>query len=436
MKKFALQFMAVVAPVTVSFASPAYEEPPTVRAADLVPKDMLSGPKFTVDPKVRTDGAMGIFRIHSEFGDFECVGHEMLYKRIDEIRALGELEKVSRTKAVFDALGKAALEPVKAAEKIVKHPVRSIVETPVGVARFLWMIVSAAGDAGNGLAHLAKPDHSKPGHPKPPPGREDPIGYNDARDVWARKLAVDPYTTNRKLAVKLNHLAMISFGTDKVAGAGLGVGVGYIGEVGEWLSWLPDFDERILTAPPPDQRAINARKLATLGVTKPETKRLLDNPWMTPPLQTRFVNGLTRLKGARNPEAMIELAGTVDSEEQAHFLCRSVELLAHYHEKVAPLRALRAYSGVPAGVTANGTLVAAESADLLAWTKPTAELARWRESGSGRSVLLVTGPLTKRAGQGFASRGWRVKETPPDIFSQPAHHPKWRIRLTGHGSGS
>jgi hypothetical protein len=436
MKKFALHLIAAIAPVTASFAKTTYEAPPTVRAADLVPEDMLSGPRYTIDPKVRTDGSMAIFRIHSDFGDFECMGHEMLYKRIDEIRALGEVDKVSRTKAVFDALGHAAMEPVKSAEKIVKHPVKSVVEVPIGAARFLWAILNAAGDAGKGLAHLVKHDNSKPGHPKPPPSREDPIGYNDARDVWARKLAVDPYTTNRKLALKLNHLAMITFGTDKVAGAGLGAAIGSFGAVGDWLSWLPDLDEHILTPPPPDQSVINARKLATLGVTKREAKRLLDNAWMTPPLQTRFVNGLMRLKGAKNPEAMIELAGAVDSEEQAHFLCRGVELLAHYHEKVAPLRVLHAYTGVPAGVTANGTLVAAESVDLLSWTRPTAELAHWREPGAGRLVLLTTGPLTKRAGQGFASRGWRVKETPPDMFSQPAHHPKWRIRLTTHGSGS
>jgi hypothetical protein len=333
-------------------------------------------------------------------------------------------------------LKKAAEDPVKAAEKIARHPVKSVIETPVGVARFLWMVASAAGDAGKGLAHLVNHENTKPGHPKPPPSRDDPIGYNDARDVWARKLAVDPYTTNRKLAVKLNHLAMISFGTDKVAGAGLGVGIGSIGEVGEWLSWLPDFDERILTAPPPDQREINARKLAALGITKPETKRFLDNPWMTPPLQTRFVNGLTRLKGARNPDAMVDLAGTVDSEEQAHFLCRGVEMLAHYHESVASLRELRVYSGVPAGVTANGGVVAAEAVDLLAWTKANAALADGRDLRARRLVLLTTGPLTRRARSGFAVRGWRVKETPADLFMQPSPHPKWRIRLTEHGSGS
>jgi hypothetical protein len=412
MKRFALQLIAAVLPFAASFALPPYEEPPTVRATDLVPASILSGLGYTVDPTVPTDGFVGIFRLHSDFGDFECGGREMLYTRIDEIRALQELERISRTKAFVDAMAAAAEEPVKSAAKIVTHPVKSVIDAPAGVARFFGKIVSGAGDAGKGFAHLVKGGDTKPGQPKPPPSREDPIGYNSARNVWAKKLRVDPYTTNRVLAVKLNHLAMISFGTDKVAGAGVGTALGGLGVVAEWLSWLPDLDEHVLTAPPADVTAINARKLASLGISKPEMKPLLDNPWMSPPLQSRFVNGLVRLKGARNAAAIVGLTSVVESEEQARFLCRSLEMLAHYDAKVAKVRELRAYFGVPAGVTADGVMVVAAGVDLLSWTKLAADFAAGRDP-AGKSVLLVTGPLTKRAREGFAAQGWRVDESAP-----------------------
>jgi hypothetical protein len=48
--------------------------------------------------------------------------------------------------------------------------------------------------------------------------------------------------------------------------------------------------------------------------------------------------------------------------------------------------------------------------DLLAWTKLTADFAAGRDPAAGPSILLVTGPLTQRAREGFAARGWRVKE--------------------------
>jgi hypothetical protein len=91
----------------------------------------------------------------------------------------------------------AAEEPVKAAAKIAAHPVDSVIQAPVGVARFFGKVVSGAGDAGKGMARLVKPDESKAGHPKPPPSRENPIGYNKARSEWARKLGVDPSSSRR-----------------------------------------------------------------------------------------------------------------------------------------------------------------------------------------------------------------------------------------------
>jgi hypothetical protein len=121
---------------------------------------------------------------------------------------------------------------------------------------------------------------------------------------------------------------------------------------------------------------------------------------------------LTRLKGTTNAVALVELAAVVESEEQARFLCHSVEMLGHYHEKGAPLRELRVYFGVPAAVTADGALVVATGVDLLSWTKVTADFAEGRAPADGRSVLLASGLLTPRAREGFAARGWQVTETP------------------------
>jgi len=88
-------------------------------------------------------------------------------------------------------------------------------------------VFGGALDAGRGLTNLAKPRRDDLS--KPPPSREDPVGYNQARDEWAVRLGVDPYTTNRELALKLNHLALISFSTNKVTGAGVGCGMDALG---------------------------------------------------------------------------------------------------------------------------------------------------------------------------------------------------------------
>ena len=391
---------------SIALADPEYESPPTVAARDLVPATVLSGENYTVDENVATDGFMGTFVIRSKYGDFECHGREMFYTRLSEVHALNELEKVSRTKAFAEAIKNAAEEPAKAAVKIATNPVGSAVQAPLGAARLFGDVMKGAYGAGRSAVNVTKP---KENHPKPPPDREDPIGYNKSRNEWARRICVDPYTSNRVLAIKLNHLAMISFGTDKVAGAAIGFGLGALGPIAAWCSWLPDIDEHLLTAPPAEVSKINAARLRRLGVSRRAMKPFLANKWFTPTLQIRYVNALERLKGVDNIAAAMLVAGEVQSEEEARFLCGCVAMLEHYHTTVAPLRTLTTQAGLPAAVSAGGNLVVAAPADLIAWTPVSAGFAKLQNKGEP-AILCVSGLLTKRAREGFLANGWKVRE--------------------------
>jgi len=383
------------------------ESAPTVHSSALLPKEVLNGEGYTIDPEVPTYGFMGIFRLHTAYGDYKCVGREMLFVRLSELRALVALEKVSRNKAFLDAAKEAAEEPVKSAVKIARNPVGNVARAPVGVAKLFRDVFGGALDAGKGLTNLAKPHRDD--SPKPPPSREDPLGYNQARNEWAVRLGVDPYTTNRELALKLNHLAMISFGTNKVAGAGVGFGMGAMGPIASWLSWLPDIDEHLLTAPPSDVREANSKRLSKLGVAKRDMEPLLNNPWFTPTLEIRFVSDLARLEGVRNLASATQLAGVAGSEEQARFLCGSLELLDQYQKTVGPLRDLRTYQGIPSAISDQGALIVATPVDLLSWTKTTDHFASQRDPNKS-AILYVNGPVTQRAQEGLAARGWRVVE--------------------------
>ena len=397
---------AMIMAASVSLAQETYEAPPTVRASDLVPQAILTGEDYTIDPDVATDGFMGRFQIRSKFGDFECIGREMLATRLAELRALKELEQVSKTKVFLDAVKGAVEEPVQAAVKIITRPVGSARAVPRGVAHLFKDVVEGMVDTGRSVGNVTKIGDKGP---KPPPSREDPLGYNKIRDEWAKKLAVDPYTTNRVLAVKMNHLATIGFGTDKVAGAGVGFGLGGLGVIGDYVSWLPDVDEHLLTAPSADVDKENARRLEALGVSKQDMKPLLKNDWFTPTLQIRFVNALVRLKGAGGIGIATQLAGGVQSEEEARFLCASLEMLQRYHANNTPVLELAAHAGMPVGLTGNGTLVAAAPIDVMTWNETSAEFATRRE-GKGTAILCTNGILTQRAQEGFKKQGWQVIE--------------------------
>ncbi len=413
MRTNALILMLVAIPaVSPSFAQTPYEQPPTVHTADLVPPEILTGSNYTVDPDVATDGFMGIFHISYKFGDYDCTGREMLYVRLSELNALEQLEKVSKTKAFIDAAAGAAEEPVKAAAKIVTNPIGSAKAVPVGIGHLFKDVGQGLVDTGKAMGKVTKIG-SHADTPKPPPSREDPFGYNKLRNEWAVKLGVDPYTTNRVLAVKLNHLATIGFSTDKIAGAGIGFGLGGMGVIANYLSYLPDIDEHLLTAPPADVTEINARKLKDLGVSKADMKSLLENAWFSPTLQSRFVSDLERLREVSGAGNETRLAGGVQSEEEARFLCGSLELLNHYHANNGALHEFTTHGGVPAALAQDGTLVVGAPVDLMAWTETAAGFAT-AQQGNGHAVLCVSGLLTQRAQEGFKKQGWQVLQ-----FSQP-----------------
>jgi len=55
-------------------AKSAYEMPPTLKANELAPGALLSGPGYTVAPDVPTTGILGVFTLNADVGEFRAVG--------------------------------------------------------------------------------------------------------------------------------------------------------------------------------------------------------------------------------------------------------------------------------------------------------------------------------------------------------------------------
>ncbi len=254
------------------------EAPPTVPAAQLLPAAVLSGTDYGIGPQVQTDGFLGVFDLYTRFGDYECEGREMLYLRLRELAALEQIDRVSKTRAFASAITKGAIgEPVDAVVHIARSPVASLEQAPLGAAHLVGEVLGGFVSAGKEVGKVAGVGKTErtPGATNPPPSREDPIGYNSARNEWAAKFGVDPYTTNRPLALRLNHLGMISFSMDKISGASAGWIEGGFGPIADYLTYLPDVDEHLLTKPPRDIYKYNLERLGKLGASKQRAEVLL-----------------------------------------------------------------------------------------------------------------------------------------------------------------
>ena len=91
--KIASRLFRNALPISVLLcSSPApaqqFEQPPTLRAQQLVPATLISGAGFHVNDLVPTDGLLAHFTIQSDVGVFPANSEEMLKVRVAEIPAI------------------------------------------------------------------------------------------------------------------------------------------------------------------------------------------------------------------------------------------------------------------------------------------------------------------------------------------------------------
>jgi hypothetical protein len=412
-------------------AQSAYEPPATVRAGDLVPESRLQGPRYTIEEAVPTDGFLARVTIRSDFGTLEARGPGMVETRLGEVAALAALEEIKTTDAFASGVKESAQELGRDFEHLIDKPAETVQAIPAGVGRFFERTAQAAKRGAQKLGELkeeqkgtpppAGPGARLPGVPEagaPRPdvsvgaeaarlaGRTtvDILGYDDARRRLAKRVRVDPYTTNPVLAKRLNDVAWASF----AGGVGLDLVKAQVpGSMA--VSVTTTLSDWVWDTPPNDLRLANNNTLRALGVDQEAVDWFLRHRAYTLTLQTILVRALDRLAGVAGRPGVMALAVTVLSEEQARFVVGAVEMLARHHETVAPLAALEV-RGTVVGRTKTGRLVVPGPVDYLSWTEGLARFARRADLGAKERELRLTGRASPRARQELVRLGWMVQE--------------------------
>jgi hypothetical protein len=148
-----------------------FDTPTVLHAIDMAPSKLLLGPGFRVEDPVPTDGLSPRFTIRSDVGIFEAWGVETLALRIAEIPAIRLLDEAFRSEAYGRAAANIAATPVQ--------PPAS------GLDRFFAVPESAEG-------------------------KIVPADRDEQLRATARRLGVDPYTSNPLLAARLAQAAEVS----------------------------------------------------------------------------------------------------------------------------------------------------------------------------------------------------------------------------------
>lgn len=403
-------FLVLVLSVFPARAETRFESAPVLPGAELAPAALLRGPLHTVAEPVTVKGYLGQFTIESRFGKFSVDGERMLAVRVHELSAIEALQHVQEGQAFQDALLKSA----SASAQFVQSAVTDPAQTVENVAQGLGSVLGRIGFLARSGVDDVVADATNPGAataPAPAAGAPsgfngDPFGYNKARREWARKLDIDPYTSNPVLKPLLDKAAAATFaGTFAVDAA--------LGAVSRPVNIAVQMDtsvrDDVWNKPPLDLARSNQTTLLGMGVGDSAVRAFQENTWFTPSLQTALVAALARLGAVPGTEAVVRVAAQVQGESRARFLLESVQMLGRYQQAEGPFVGLRMRNMVPIGVGRGRTLVTAVAIDYAYWNKEAAEFARHEATSADRRVLLIAGNASEMARRELTRSGFSVR---------------------------
>jgi len=400
--------LAAVASVALA---QGYEAAPTFKASEVLPPSLLKGPHFQVKESVPTTGYFHDFEVTSDYGDVSAEGRALLRMRVHEIDALARLDEVSKTEVFMKAAGTSVLNVGKGVASVVTNPEATAKGIGGGIKRFGVNLGRKAKRAADSATH----DDKKAGDSGESTSDKaldaaggaanSVLGVNGAARKWARKLGVDPYSTNPVL-----HKALVDVGRIDTAGS---IATKIILPVPVLVSGTATIGDLVWSKDPEELRKINEARLTEIGVSKEGASRYLVNGNYTLTMQTRLIAALhaVKVKGCAD---YIDTAADAEDEREALFFVESAEWLASMN-KTEPVSALL---GDSRGIVAKrGTrAVALLPVDWVRWTEEiqritTESAARAREELAVTSLeMRITGTATAAAKTGLRAEGWTVKE--------------------------
>ena len=396
MKRHLALLFTLALPLSAQIRQPAgaatpFEEPPTLRAADILRPEFAAGPFHKVRDAVPTYAGANWFTIDSDFGVFEAEGNALLAQRIAEIYAIAGLKEISRGEQFGKAVANAAKSPLLAAKSLITQPVKTVSAVPKGMWKMLTRVGQGAKEATQSRERSDYEDSKA----------KELIGVTKAKRELASKLGVDPYSSNEALQRELNSISWASFAGDTTVGV-LFMAVG--GGAGKALSVTGTIDrnqDRLRDSTPADIRRENLSLLVKMGITKDSANTLLNNSAFSPWHQMNIVSALGALEGVKGRAEFVRLAAQLtEDENDALFFEQTAILIARVHAESAKLDRIVVRDGLPLCIARDGMVILALHWDYAAWTPRAAAFAAGlekiaaKESKKPALAVMLTGQIS------------------------------------------
>lgn len=383
-------------------ADAAFEEPPVLRATDLMPASTLVGVDHRVDPRVLNDGLMNRYQVDTRFGSMSARSNAELAKRLEEITAIAQLEKMVGTGQFFEGLASAGAGVVEGATGLLTNPVGTV----SGVISGVGTLFRRTGDSLTGDPRSQYEDDAL----------KAVLGVSSAKRELAARLGVDPYSSNDLLQAALNTIARASAAGDLTGSVALAAVGGAAGTVVSIAGTTDNLNDLLRTTPPTDLRRRNRDRLESMGVGTDLVDLFLGNTVFSPTYQTLLVDALDRMASVAERGSLVKLSVRTDSDDLAMFRQRQARMYAAYHAKVQPIARFVEVGELAVAQTTAGGIVMLLPVDHLAWTANVARAADAlgtfldRNFAGATRELWLGGSVSALARQSLGARGWTIHE--------------------------
>jgi hypothetical protein len=384
-------------------AQQQFEKPPVFNAGQLPPTIKRVGGNYTIRNPVRSDGILRIYVLATPYGDITVNGDEMLHMRINELKAVAELEKVSGSESFTRGLAEAGLSPLTFTGQLIINPVGTMQNTFAGIGGFFNRIGSEMNNAGK--------------------TRDDPLsgllGVTDQRRQLAATYGVDPYTDLPPLAAKLEQLSQAAAAGGLVVTGALMAVPGAAGIIVSNLSTankvndigIEDLARKYTAAQILD---INRAALSEMGVADELNAKLLANAYYTPIDMAAMVAALQSMRGVRGRDIFVARAADANGRAIAYVMRRMAEYMADDYRRHGGYVSFVSLASFPYVITRDGRVTTILPIDALSWTRETAagftavSADRRRFAPKARGQMRITGMATALAKKELKAQGWAV----------------------------
>jgi hypothetical protein len=401
----ALSILAGVLLVVAAPAAESFEKFGPRPTHEIVSADLMQGPHYRIAATVQTYDFLNDFIVSSDYGLFGAPSDAMLRRLLREIPAIASLRQISTSDAYLNAVQQAALGSVRGVESLVTQPVQTLQNVPTAI----FDIFSRAGEAIDTAASGQKTAYEDS-------GAAQLLQMSSYKRDYAKRLGVDPYSTNPVLQKELNSVSWAAaVGNLTIGAASMVAG----GPVMAALSAARNLDQanNIVASEPPAQLAIDDQAaMSRMGIDNVLAQQFMAQQHYSPRHKYVLLTALDAMSGTAGRAALIQVSLQAPNEQWALFYQQMAELLDGYNDRVARIVSIQAFNRLVLARDQTGKMIFIAPIDYMIWNERVAYVTEWMvkelqlRPGEDKLELWITGsasPLFKKEAE---ARGIRVKD--------------------------